>query len=146
MWWIFGKIVSFFGGNFAKNVIQDVINTINTANIEETKRQELITEAMMKYIDAQVQLGATRAGVWGKWSGFFAAAFLLGPAIWWNAVFLVSVFPQWFGQYHVLALPADFYPWMATIIGAVFFSPVVSNTIGKIGLPTLQSKRYTSSN
>ena len=70
--------------------------------------------------------------------------FLIGPAIWWNAVFLVSIFPNIFGAgFHVLALPADFYPWMATIIGAVFFSPVVSKVAGSIGLPNLQVKRYT---
>ena len=139
---VWGFIKGLFGKGVVGDVLQQIINVINNSNATEIQKEQLITEVTLKYLDVQAQLGATRATAFGKWSALMAGVFLIGPAIWWSAIFLQSTLPALFPPgYHVLALPSDFYPWMTTIIGAIFFAPALSGISNKItsigsGMPT----------
>lgn len=143
MWGIIWSFISsaagrIFGGNVVNTILQDITNVINQSNVTEQEKNQLIADVTLKYLDAQMQMANIRAQSFGKWSIVMALLFIPGPALWWSSVFLVSTFPNLFPGYQVLALPPDFYPWMTSILGALFFTPVIGGVLNKTnGIPTL---------
>lgn len=111
------------------SVLDRIISIIDKKVPDEIRKQELINEATEKYLAAQVEIASDRRKAFGNWAWVMAALFLPGPALWWNMVFLDSVFD--FQNYDVLALPTAFYPWMTSLIGALFFIPTVNNFLKK---------------
>lgn len=130
---LWGIVTSVFSSSIGKTVLTDVIDAINGSPVGQDQKDQLISEVTVNYLNAQVQMAATRATAFGKWSVLMALMFLIGPAIWWNATFIVSTWPSLFPDYKVLALPSDFYPWMTSIISAVFFIPTINTAVNKIG-------------
>jgi hypothetical protein len=120
--WLFGKV--------AGTALDRVLNIIDKTVPDEIEREKLRTEVITKSIQAEIEHASIRKDAFGKWSALMAFLFLPGPAIWWTMVFIDSSFPSLFPGYAVQALPSNFYPWIATIIGAIFFAPVV-NRFGK---------------
>ena len=130
--WIFTSTIGKFIGDNAGSWLKTLLGVVD-ANVQDaTKREELKTQLLEAYLQAQVNTAMIRKDAFGKWAWVMAAVFLPGPVLWWTAVFYVSVFP--IPGYTVLALPANFYPWMTSIIGALFFIPAAINlTTNKSG-------------
>lgn len=130
---IFSWIVSSTVGNFVKTngipIIEQILGIVDKNVSDANKAEELKNQLLEKYLDAQVASSAIRKDAFGPWAWFMAALFLPGPVLWWNMVFFDSVF-NW-TSYNVLALPSEFYPWMTSIIGALFFIPTIQNLTTK---------------
>lgn len=139
MFGIFGAIAGWVGKNLLGNIfsgekgslLDRVLTTIDKRVDNEVEREKLKTEVTVKYLQAQSDQAIVRKDAFGPWAWLMAAIFLPGPAIWWTAVFIDSTFPFLFPGWDPLALPKDFYPWMTTIIGALFFVPTLNKLVSK---------------
>lgn len=127
-WFIKGAVGSFIKKE-GFNILDRVLNTVDKRVSDENKAEEIKNDLLKSYLEAQIQMANTRKDAFGPWAWFMAFLFLPGPVIWWNAVFLVSVFPM--DGVVVLALPPQFYPWMTAIISALFFIPTINGAFGR---------------
>lgn len=125
MGWL-ASIFAFFTGGFGKTGLDVIMSLIDKYVSNDAQRAALEAQVTEAWINAQVQTAAIRAQAFGPWAWLMAAVFLPGPVVWWNAVFFDSVFHL---GWNILALPAAFYPWMTSLIGALFFIPTIDRTI-----------------
>ena len=128
-----GGIIGWIAGGMFKNVggtvLDRILGIVDKRVPDAIERDKIAADVTKKYIEAEIDMATTRKEAFGSWAKIMAILFLPGPVLWWNLVFLDSVFN--FPEYSVLALPAAFYPWMTTIIGAIFFLPTVNKFFSK---------------
>jgi hypothetical protein len=118
--WVAGLLFKGVGGT----VLDRILNIVDRKVPDVVEREKIAAEVTKRYIDAEMDMATTRKEAFGGWAWVMAALFLPGPALWWNMVFIDSVFD--IPNYVVLALPSAFYPWMTAIISAIFFIPTMN--------------------
>ena len=132
---ILGWIAKSFLGNIFSgekgSLLDRILTTIDKKVGDDVEREKLKTEVTVKYLQSQVDMSLVRKDAFGPWAWMMAALFLPGPVLWWNGVFIDSVAPGLIPGWDPLALPPDFYPWMTTVIGALFFVPTINKWVSK---------------
>lgn len=115
---MFGTILNWL----LQGPLDRAFKTIDNAVDNETKREEIKTEAVKSYMSAQVAI-LTGRGWW------FPLLFLVPAGLWFGGVCIYSLlfcqkcaFPQ---SWTIAALPPPLDQWMGAIVGSLF--------IGKAG-------------
>ncbi len=113
----------------ASGPLDRIFKTIDTSIDNETRRQEIKTDAVKAYLSAQVSV-LTGRGWW------FPLLFLAPAGFWFASVCLYSVFfcqrCVWPQAWSIASLPPPLDEWMGVIVGSLFVGKVGGELISRL--------------
>jgi hypothetical protein len=110
-----GTIISWFMGSGLSRILRSV----DTAKIEETKREQIRAQVIETHLKAEAEnraIAMQARTFWIVW-----ALFAVPLGLWWAAVMIDTIIPP-FGSWGIPVLPNSIKPWADTIFGSIFGS------------------------